>query len=75
MMPTTTYFKRSLLDKEDRNKSLDLEFGITSSQGEDLMYIRVDDRAVTVDHDTAKRICDGMRRLAHYYGFDKDRSR
>ncbi len=74
-MPTTTYFKRSVVDKEDGNKSLDLEFGIIPSQGVDLMYIRVDDRSFTVDHDTAKRIYDGMRRLAHYYGFDKDRSR
>lgn len=74
-MATTTHFKRSVLDKDDENKSLDLEFGITTSEGEDSMYIRIDDRSVTVDHDTAKRICDGMRRLAHHYGFDKDRSR
>jgi hypothetical protein len=74
-MATTTHFKRLVLDKDDGNKSLDLEFGITSSEGENAMYIKVDDRSFTVDHDTAKRICDGMRRLAHHYGFDKDRSR
>ncbi len=72
-MTTTQYFDSVLVDVTDRSEPVELEFGRSSYwQGENLIYLVVDGRAVILDDTTGRQVYKAMMKLGSYLGYDQD---
>ena len=68
-MATTQFFEKTLVDRGDKNKRMELEFGRSSFYGgENLMYLQVDGKLLILDRDTMHELFAAMERLADYLG-------
>ena len=70
-MATTMFFEETLTDREDKTKSVDLEFGRSSFYRDNLIYIVVDGKGLIVDEATGRRLVKAMAELGYYLGYDE----
>ncbi|WP_048425570.1 hypothetical protein [Methylobacterium indicum] len=75
-MATTCYFEEVIVD-QDGNGKLEVEFGRSSyysncqlgngKTGTDSIYLKVDDKGVIMDLETAKRFVEAVISVGHYH--------
>lgn len=71
-MATTMFFEETVRDKERRDISFELEFGRSSYyHGENLIYLKVDDKHLILDEKTGRRVFEAMRAVGEYLGYDE----
>ena len=71
-MATTMFFEKKIRDKEEKNATIDVEFGRSSFYGgESLMYFAIDGKSVIVNEKTGREIYDAMQSLGAYLGYDR----
>lgn len=73
-MGTTMYFEGTLKDQfEKGGDEVDLEAGTTGflSNGPQL-YLKVDDKHVILDHETASKLCNALGRIGGYLGYGSE---
>ena len=71
-MSTTQYFDGVLIDVTDHSEPLEIEFGRSSDwQGENLIYLVVDDRSLILDDATGRALYQAMIKLGAYLGYDQ----
>jgi hypothetical protein len=70
-MGTTVFFEETLKDMKDKSISLDLEFGRTTFYGDNLIYLKVDGKAMILDEEAGKRLTEAMDFLSGYLGYDR----
>lgn len=69
-MATTMFFEETLRDKEKQDAAVDLEFGRSSYyNGENLIYLKIDDTTLIVDEETGKRLVEAMSDVGRYLGY------
>lgn len=75
-MATTMYFEETVVDQDER-ASLEIEFGrssfysqcdVKSGEGEDSIYIVVDDKRVIMTKDMAKKFVQAAESVGLYFG-------
>jgi len=69
-MATTMFFEETICDKEDKEMAVDLEFGRSSYyHGENLLYLKIDDKAIILDEKTGRRLVEAMVDTGRYLGY------
>ncbi|TCQ02080.1 hypothetical protein C8J34_1222 [Rhizobium sp. PP-F2F-G36] len=76
-MATTTYFEETITD-QDGERSMEVEFGRSSyyngaplsggGTGVDSIYLKIDDKSVIMDWETAKRFVEAAYSVGRYHG-------
>lgn len=69
-MANTTYFDETIIDQGNK-ASINLEIGRSSFYPEDSIYIKVDDKLVIMNRDTAKRFVEAVISVGFYHGFSE----
>ena len=69
-MATTTFFEETVRDKERKSETIDLEFGRSSYYGENLIYVRMDNRTVILDEPTGRRLCEAMSSVGRHLRYE-----
>lgn len=69
-MGTTTFFEETVHDKEKTDITVDLELGRSSFyHGENLIYLKIDDKSLILDEATGKRLVEAMGSVGRYLGY------
>ncbi|WP_076486425.1 hypothetical protein [Rhodobacter aestuarii] len=75
-MGTTTYFEGTIKDQwEKGGDQVFLEAGTSGALGNGpQLYIKIDDKFLILDHETASKLCNALADIGTYLRYDSEQS-